>query len=107
MAKQRRDTLPFAQEQVVRAFITGAARTGFVIPPHVKGAMIGLMGYKVAPNGALIWKSIECRWRFGDNIEDKWTDTFESDWETLCEERDTTDSDSSADSGTSEPTEGN
>ena len=107
MAKLARDTIPFAQEQVIRTFLADAEATLFVIPPKLRGTLIGLLGYKTAPNGVLVWKSIECKWQLGENYSTNWIDTFESDWETLCEARNTTDPDRAPDTRASEPAEGN
>ena len=107
MAKTKRDTLSYEQERTIRNFLGSCDFTKLTLPAKMRGELIRMLGYKSAPNGALVWKSIECRWRFGENIDDRWIDTFESDWETLCAERNTTDSDSATDTSASEPTEGN
>jgi hypothetical protein len=104
MAKLARDTIPFDQEQVVRNFLGGCEFVRLTLPRVVRNTLIALLGYKVAPNGALIWNTIECKWRLGENHSTNWIDTFDSDWETLCEEREeetesAIDADSAADSG--------
>jgi hypothetical protein len=82
--------------------------------------LIGMLGYQRAPNGALIWNTIEVKYQLGVSHADLWEDTFESDWEELCDARDDgeqavtikfeeaiADVEDQLDASTSEPTESN
>lgn len=88
MAKLQRDTVPYEHEQVIRNFLGMSEFVGFYIPPSIKRHLLGLLGYKTAPNGALIWANIEVKYRLGQNNSMDWVDTFTSDWEELCNDRD-------------------
>lgn len=87
MAKKQRDTIPYEHELVIRNFLGSADFVRLTLPLGMRGTLVSLLGYKVAPNGALIWNNIECKYRLGQNHSTNWVDTFDSDWETLCEAR--------------------
>jgi hypothetical protein len=101
----------FDHEMVVRNFLDDADLVGLPIDPSVRGNLLGWLGYQVAPNGAIISRNIEIKYKIGQDTTNLWTDTYTTDWEKRCEEREATtavaDVDDTADSGTSESPEGN
>ena len=108
MAKLQRDTIPYDQERTIRNFLGSCDFTRLSLPDKMRRELISMLGYKTAPNGALIWRTIECKFRFGYDHSKDWTDTFYSDWETLCEEHDApVNTDGAANTRTRKPTEGN
>jgi hypothetical protein len=61
----QRDTIPFEQERIIRAFLRGADDSGLQLPRSIVGQLIGMLGYQSAPNGALIWNNIEVKYPLG------------------------------------------
>ncbi len=112
----QRDTVPFEHEQVIRNFLSDSEDVGFYVPQPIYRKLIEILGYRTAPNGALIWNTLELKYRFGETQENLWVDTFDSDWRELCDARDAAESegqcaavdvDRPADTSTGEQTEGN
>jgi hypothetical protein len=83
----QRDTIPFEQERIIRAFLRGADDSGLQLPRSIVGQLIGMLGYQSAPNGALIWNNIEIKYPLGVDHSNRWTDTYESDWQERCDDR--------------------
>jgi hypothetical protein len=73
-------------ERVIRNFLDSCDFVGYPLDPAVRGQLLSELGYKIAPNGAIISQHIEVKYQLGQDKENLWTDTYHSDWEKRCAE---------------------
>ena len=97
----RDSKLTVAQETVARTFIEGANRTELKLDSAWVMVLYEAMGYKVAPNGALVHKDTVLSIPYNTEAKDYWEDVYEADGKTFA--RTEVDADASA----SESAEGN
>lgn len=97
----RDSKLTVEQEIVVRTFISDAKRTELTFESVWIMDLYDRMGYKVAPNGALVHKSKLLSIPYNTEAKNYWEDVYDADGETFAGP------DSDADTSTSESSEGN
>ena len=105
---KRASRLTPEQEHPVRAFINDVEVLGLPISNKIIIELLDLLGYKVAPNGARVWKEIEIKIPYGGKCELE--DQFMSDWNDIGMTFDDVEIEHEAEdqpeSSTSEPPEG-
>lgn len=97
----RESRLNRAQEIIVRTFISDAKAVELALPNEWVMLLYDMMGYKVAPNGALVPKDMVLIMPYNTVIADYWEDEYDSDGEAFIG------TDVDADTSASEQTEGN
>jgi hypothetical protein len=97
----RVSSVNWEQELVIRNFIVNSEAVNLQLPRGILPTLLGLIGYKLAPNGARVHNAVQLRHRYGTDMDKVYKDTFYEDWQEI------TDAEAKADSGTSEQTEGN
>lgn len=76
----RSPTVSKDQEAIIRQFVEGADLTKLHIPREFFTALMALLGYKIAPNGARVHANIELKMKYGTPMEDAFEDTYYDDW---------------------------
>jgi hypothetical protein len=83
MKEQRPVRVNVDQEAVIREFIIGVEEWEVPINPPTMAHLLDLLGYKVAPNGARVWKSTEIKVKFGQPFDVE--DMFYKDWQEITD----------------------
>ena len=97
----RNSQLKEAQEVVVRTFLQGVKDTDLTMPNTWLMELYDRMGYKCAPNGALVHKDTVLKLPYNTPAKDYWEDVYEADGEAFIG------TDVAVDTSTGEPAEGN
>ena len=65
------------QEAIIRQFILGCDMYAIPILPEYYASLIGMLGYKFAPNGARVHEDVDLKYAFG--TPDVFADTYDMD----------------------------
>ena len=88
------------QQNAIFSFLGACELTELKLDRRVYTALVVMLGYTIAPNGARIHADISMQIPYGSVKTTTWEDTFYDDWQALV------DTQVEADSGASVPPEG-